>query len=157
MSVSLTQVGNALAVVLAPPTTMDPTPRHHANTVTLLLRQESDWFDNSQLVEIIDLMCKDQSAADTYLALSEASVHWDWICAQLPSWKFYITVLWIHIYDASTFILIIVVYHLQYHSLTNFWFPFSLDPLIVLPHPTSDLISVTCCMRLFSNGNCTIK
>jgi len=85
MSASLTQIGNALAVALAPPTTMDPTPRCRANTVSLLLRQESDWFDNSQLVEIIDLMRKDQSAADTYLALSEASVHRDWIRAQLPS------------------------------------------------------------------------
>lgn len=84
MSASITQVGQALAVALAPPiNAVDPTPLRRSNAVGAVLRLEGPWLSKSQLVDFIDFIRADQTAADIYLALSESDVRKDWVKSQL--------------------------------------------------------------------------
>ena len=84
MSASLTQVGNALAAALAPPSNaVDPTPRRRTNAVAAVLRLEMGWLDHAQLVAVIDYIRADQTAADIYLALTEPDVCKEWVRIQL--------------------------------------------------------------------------
>jgi hypothetical protein len=84
MSSSLTQVGNALSAALAPPpNAVDPTPRRRANAIAAVLRLETDWLDDSQLVAFIDFIRGDQIAGDVYLALTKPEVRKKWVHTQL--------------------------------------------------------------------------
>jgi hypothetical protein len=86
MSASLTQVGNALAAALAPPTNaVDPTPHCRSNAVAAILDHEMHWLEADELISFIDYLRTDQTAANTYLALTQPRVRQNWVRKQLEN------------------------------------------------------------------------
>ncbi|KAF8148479.1 hypothetical protein B0H34DRAFT_803004 [Crassisporium funariophilum] len=72
MLASLTQVGNALAAALASPTNaVDATPCRRSNAVAAVLDHKMHWLEGDKLISFIDYLQTDQTAADTYLALTQ--------------------------------------------------------------------------------------
>ena len=81
---SLAGFGNTLAAALAPPPPpIDPTPICRASAVACLLCKEKEWLNATEQVALIEFLHKDQSAADIYMAVTEAEVCREWVRMQL--------------------------------------------------------------------------
>jgi len=84
MSESLAGFSNTLAAALAPPPPpIDPSPVRRASAVACLLRKEKEWLNATEQVALIEFLRKDQTAADVYMAITEAEVCGEWVCMQL--------------------------------------------------------------------------
>jgi len=89
MSRNFANVGEALTAALAPPSAatmqLPPTPIRQTNAVAAILRLEKSWLNNLQIIAFIEILRKDKTAADIYLALTEDDVRKDWVSAQLET------------------------------------------------------------------------
>lgn len=86
MAESLGNFNTTLAGALAPPSAgMAPTPVRRSQAISALLRLEKNWLTTIERAILIDFLKSDQSAADVYLALTEADVRKEWVRIQLDN------------------------------------------------------------------------
>lgn len=84
MSTSLAGFGEMLRSALAPPSNvLLPTPIRCTNAVVLAQQKEMLWLDPADMIIFIDLLRRDKSAADVYMALKDDGLHRRWVEAQL--------------------------------------------------------------------------
>lgn len=86
MSTSLAGFGEMLSSALAPSSSESvllPTPVRYTNAVKLAQKNEKSWISLSDMIIFIDLLRRDKSAADIYMALDDDVVRRGWVEAQL--------------------------------------------------------------------------
>jgi hypothetical protein len=86
MAESLGAFNTTFAGALAPPSTgVEATPLRRTKAIAMILKLEKDWLTTIECVSLIDFLKGDQSAADVYLALTEADVRKEWVRIQLEN------------------------------------------------------------------------
>lgn len=64
---------------------MEPTPRRRTNSIAFAQQTEKSWLTTRELVSFIDILRRDPTAFDVYLALTEPDVRMDWVRVQLDN------------------------------------------------------------------------
>ncbi|KAF8812913.1 hypothetical protein BYT27DRAFT_7085930, partial [Phlegmacium glaucopus] len=91
---SLGNFNATFAGAFAPPSTgIAPTPVRRAKAIATILQLEKGWLTTRQCAVLIDFLKSDQSAADVYLAITEADVCRDWVQIQLDNLSVNVAVL----------------------------------------------------------------
>ncbi|KAF8178055.1 hypothetical protein BJ912DRAFT_1063273 [Pholiota molesta] len=86
MSTSLAGFGEMLSSALAPPSNvLPPTPIRCTNAVVFAQENEMTWLDPSDMITFIDLLRRDKSAADVYMALKDNGLRRRWVEVQLQN------------------------------------------------------------------------
>ena len=62
---------------------MEPTPRRRTASIAFAQQTEKDWLTTRELVKFIDILRRDPTAFDVYLAITEPDVRKDWVRVQL--------------------------------------------------------------------------
>jgi hypothetical protein len=87
MSKNFAAVGQALTNALAPPSTptfqLPPTPVRQTSAVAATLRLERQWLEKTQVVAFINILRKDKSIVDVYLAITEEDVRREFVSSLL--------------------------------------------------------------------------
>lgn len=92
MAESLGNFNTTFASALAPPSTgIAPTPIRRNMAIAALLQLEKDWLTVTERAVFINFLKTDQSAADVYLALTEADVRKEWVRMQLKELGFIVS------------------------------------------------------------------
>ena len=86
MAESLGTFNTTFASALAPPSTgVEATPIRRTKAITAILQLEKEWLTTMERVCLVNFLKADQSAADVYLALTEADVRKEWVRIQLEN------------------------------------------------------------------------
>lgn len=70
-----------------PPTLVVPTPIWRTNAIAFATKHKKVWLTKTELIRFIDYLCKDQIAADVYMAMGEdVDIQKEWVRIQMEDY-----------------------------------------------------------------------